>query len=604
MLDHAVTHSFSRMVSQTDISLPRRLIRLPRPATGVVLLAALLISGLLWISNIVLTDRYTATLAERALVRSTLHSSAVSQQLTNYQVATALMAQDRTLVAGLSGGAVDRTLFHLASLQAETGVEALYLYSGTGTLIANSVPEGSPLNHASAPYFQAALDQDASIFAMVTINEGDQRFLFSRRIIVGGRILGVLVAEVDLTPLQRDWAEGRDQVFVTNSEDIILLSTRTDWRFRALAPFLDAAAVPRNVSRMNLLPMLNLDWNGDVPTVEIEGIEYLRVQRTLDFRGWRLTYLAPLQDVKARVNGVLALEVMIFSILAALTFYITARRAARQSERIRRESEELRALNARLTQEIEERMRVEQSLEIAERSLEQSSKLAALGQMSAAIAHELNQPLAAMKTYIAGAALLLRRNRPDEAVASFQRIEDLITRMNALTQQLKSFARKGSKEMVEVDMRTVVTESLAIMSPQIGQRHAVITRVLPDQPVLVKGDALRLEQIFINLMRNALDAMQGDPEPKITVELFAGEKLARAQVRDAGPGLSGDPSQLFEPFYTTKTAGDGVGLGLAISAQIASDLGGSLSARNGKDGGAVFELSLPLAHTHGKETTS
>ncbi|MGB0498738.1 MAG: sensor histidine kinase, partial [Rubricella sp.] len=407
-------------------------------------------------------------------------------------------------------------------------------------------------------------------------------------------VIGLLVSVIALSPLERNWSAGQDRVFVTSADDIILMSTRDDWRFRALTPFLDAAAVPPGVARRNLLPMLNIGSEGSVPVVAIEGTEYLRVTRPLEFRGWTMTYLAPLSEAQARVGAVLALEVTLFAVLAALTSWVTARRASRQTRRVEQESVELRALNARLTREIEERTRVEQSLAIAERTLEQSSKLAALGQMSAAIAHELNQPLAAMKTYLAGAQLLMKRNRATEAVASFQRIDDLITRMNALTQQLKSFSRKGGTDLKEVDLRTVVLEALSIMAPQIKQRRLEIVRTLPPAPVIVRGDALRLEQIAINLIRNAMDAARARDDARVEIEVIGGEELARMQVRDNGEGITGDPDRLFEPFYTTKEAGDGVGLGLAISAQIAGDLGGALTARNLSEGGALFELSLPL----------
>ena len=129
----------------------------------------------------------------------------------------------------------------------------------------------------------------------------------------------------------------------------------------------------------------------------------------MPFRGWRLVTFTAYDSVRERVNGVLALEIMGFAILLALTFYLLSRRAWSQSVFFQRESAELRLLNARLQREIAERERVQKDLAVAEQTLAQSSKLAALGEMSAAVSHELNQPLAAMKTYLAGARLLLQR---------------------------------------------------------------------------------------------------------------------------------------------------------------------------------------------------
>jgi two-component system C4-dicarboxylate transport sensor histidine kinase DctB len=257
-----------------------------------------------------------------------------------------------------------------------------------------------------------------------------------------------------------------------------------------------------------------------------------------------------------------------------------------------RESAELRQLNKRLQREIAERERVQETLAVAEQTLEQSSKLAALGEMAAAVSHELNQPLAAMKTYLAGARLLLTRARPDEALSSFGRIDDLIERMGAITRQLKSYARKGAEELSPVNMGDALASSLSMMEPQLRQRQVEITRIVPDTPVEVMGDRMRIEQVMVNLLRNALDATKSERHPQVDIILSAGE-TATLTVRDNGPGIA-DKDALFEPFYTTKLPGEGVGLGLAISSGIVNDLGGRLTARDGQAGGAVFEMSLPI----------
>jgi two-component system C4-dicarboxylate transport sensor histidine kinase DctB len=212
--------------------------------------------------------------------------------------------------------------------------------------------------------------------------------------------------------------------------------------------------------------------------------------------------------------------------------------------------------------------------------------------MSAAVSHELNQPLAAMKTYLAGARLLLTRNRPDETMSSFQRIDDLIERMSAITKQLKSYARHSGDSFAPVNMGDALSSALAMMEPQLRQREIIIDRILPDSPVLVMGDQVRIEQVMVNLLRNAIDATETAEEARIDLILSAGE-TATLTVRDNGSGIS-DQDNLFEPFYTTKQPGDGVGLGLAISSGIVNDLGGRLTARNGSGGGAVFEMQLPI----------
>jgi len=327
----------------------------------------------------------------------------------------------------------------------------------------------------------------------------------------------------------------------------------------------------------------------------------MRLEARIPFRGWRMTSFTTYASVRERVNGVLALELMGFAILLTLAFYALSRRSALRLALFARESAELRRLNVQLQREIAERKRVQEDLAQAEQTLEQSSKLAALGEMSAAVSHELNQPLAAMKTYLAGARLLLRRNRPDEALVSFGRIDELIERMGAITRQLKSYARKGQDALSPVNMGDALASSLSMMEPQLRQRRVQINRVIPPEPTFVMGDRMRIEQVMVNLLRNAIDATKSEREPQVDIILSTGETVTLT-VRDNGPGIE-DLDSLFEPFYTTKQPGDGVGLGLAISSGIVNDLGGRLVARNGQAGGAVFEMQLPTLEDEGTKDT-
>jgi two-component system C4-dicarboxylate transport sensor histidine kinase DctB len=192
---------------------------------------------------------------------------------------------------------------------------------------------------------------------------------------------------------------------------------------------------------------------------------------------------------------------------------------------------------------------------------------------------------------------LVRRNRHQEALTSFTRIDDLIERMGAITKQLKSYARNGREDFPPVELGGALGSALSMMEPQLRQRRVKISRIVPDDPVMVMGDQVRIEQVMVNLLRNALDATKAEDDPEIELMLTAGE-TATLTVRDNGPGIE-DLDSLFEPFYTTKQPGDGVGLGLAISSGIVNDLGGRLMARNGQgpdgqDRGAVFEMQLPI----------
>jgi two-component system C4-dicarboxylate transport sensor histidine kinase DctB len=327
----------------------------------------------------------------------------------------------------------------------------------------------------------------------------------------------------------------------------------------------------------------------------LRGEAVLRSEIRVPFRGWRMVSFTRYDSVRERVNAALALVLTGFALLLALTFYLVSRKAWTQSALFQRESQDLRALNARLQREIATRVRMQKDLAVAEQTLAQSAKLASLGEMSASVSHELNQPLAAMKTYLAGARLLLKRKRTEEALASFQRIDDLIDRMGAIARTLKSFARKGGEAFAPIDLRTCLADALTMMEPMLRDSRVLVVRTVPPEPVIIMGDTVRVEQVILNLLRNAVDATKVVNAPQINVIISQGE-TANLTVRDNGPGIS-DIDSLFEPFYTTKAPGQGVGLGLAISSGIVTDHGGRLTAMNAPEGGAVFEAEFPRHET-------
>jgi two-component system C4-dicarboxylate transport sensor histidine kinase DctB len=500
-----------------------------------------------------------------------------------------LLSQDPALIGALNSGDFANSSQRLISFLEEIGAASFLLLDESGRAVAATDRTLLGSSHRSLPYFYDALVAADTVFSSFDQESGGVVFAYSRKITSERAQIGVIVVTVDLAKFERSWAGISDAVLVTDSAGSIILATEPRWRGRSVEQALAAQSAPSAIERAI---KATSDWSFLPPDAYILGEAVLRSDARIPFQGWQITSFTTYQSVRDQVNGVLALEIMALAIVLALGFYLLSRRAMFRSRLFQRESAELRQLNTRLQQEIAERKRAQESLQMAEQTLEQSSKLAALGEMSAAVSHELNQPLAAMKTYLAGARLLLRRNRPEEALSSFQRIDDLIERMGAITRQLKSYARKGTQALEPLDAREVLSSALSMMEPQLKQRSIEILRNVPAQPVMVRVDRLRLEQVLINLFRNAMDATRDVADPRMTLILSAGE-TATFTVRDNGHGIA-DLDTLFEPFYTTKAPGDGVGLGLAISSGIVNDLGGSLTARNGSDGGAVFEVKLPV----------
>ena len=546
----------------------------------------------IYISNSLLTERFTERTRGAAEVRLALYSANLLSELQRNSIVPQLLARDPALIGALNSGDYTQSTARLLSFVDEIGAASLVLMDTDGRIVAATNRERLGQNQRNQQSFVDALRSNITTFTVDEREEGGFNFTYSRRVEDNGQSIGVVSVGVDLAKLERSWAGISDAVMVLDSLGNAILATEPRWRGRseeeALTLLDPLVAIDRALRGTP-------DWSALPIDVYLRGDGVMRQEVRVSFQGWRVVSFTTFQSVRERVNAILALEIMGFAILLAGLFWFLSRRSNLAARMFQLETAELRQLNRRLQQEIAERKKVEKDLEVAEQTVAQTSKLAALGEMSAAVSHELNQPLAAMKTYLAGARLLISRERPDEAVVAVGRIDSLIDRMGAITKQLKSYARKGSDRLEPVDVKDALQSSLSMMEPQLRQRQVAITRTLPDEPVMIYADRMRLEQVIVNLLRNALDATKMSPDPNIEILLAQGD-VVRLSVRDNGSGIE-DLDELFEPFYTTKAPGDGTGLGLAISSGIVNDFGGRLTARNAIKGGAVFEVELPILGT-------
>lgn len=555
------------------------------------LAASILLTALvIWASHSYLTRSFAEDQNADSTVRATLYAGSIQSTIQRHSVVPLLLARDPILILALKTGQYAGAEERLAAFKEELGAGSIFLLDTEGRIVAASDERPREAYEGDKAYFNLARADAGTVFSITENDDGGYSFHHARRVMQDDKFLGVVVVTVNLGLNEEGWRRQGVKIVVTDSDDQVLLASEPTWRHQTLTNLL-APGEDRSPVRRALQDARKSF--GAPAYVYIAGTPHLVTEVPVGWRNWRLTYFATLDGVRAQVNAVLSLIIMVLALLLAAAFYVLSRRTRTENRRIQRESEELRVLNRRLSSEIAARQRVERNLKEAEQSLEQASKLAALGQMSAAVSHELNQPLAAMKTYLAGARLLLNRRRPEEALTSFQRIDDLIERMGGITRQLKSYARKGDVDVEPVDLRDSVRAALSMMAPQLGRMAVRILTTLPSEPAVVNADPLRLEQIIVNLLRNALDAVRGREDREIRILLVEGETIL-LQIADNGPGLR-EPDKLFEPFYTTKKPGEGLGLGLAISAGFAAELGGRLVARNAPDGGAVFELLLPRA---------
>lgn len=565
----------------------------------VLLVFCVLIAGVtLWITNTFLTDRFTQSIRNKSELRLTFYSGNLQSELQRNSIVPKLLAQDPELIGALNSQDFSRSTQRLISFVEEIGAASLTLLDRDGRTVASTDRNDLGSLNREKAFFVDALRSNETVFTLRPLETGGVKFYYSRRVEFQNRLIGVILAEVDLHKFERAWAGISDAIIVMDSTGTIILATDPQWRGLTET---EALARKPPKTAMEQAMQLTVDWTGYGMDTYLQGEAVMRMDGRVPFRGWQIASFTAYSSVREKVNGILALEIMGFALFMAALLYLANRRATVRLKLFEDESANLRRLNDRLQREIAEREKVQKNLEVAEQSLAQSSKLAALGEMAAAVSHELNQPLAAMKTYIAGAGLLLKRNRPDEALAAFVRIDSLIERMGAITRQLKSYARKGSESFEPVDMYAALASSLSMMEPQLKHSNIRLEQVISEKSVIVMGDRVRIEQVLINLLRNAVDAVKGVNKPEIEIILSKGETVTLS-VRDNGQGIR-DLELLFEPFHTTKKAGEGVGLGLAISSGIVKDLGGRLTARNSTQGGAVFEVQLPVFNENNIENS-
>ncbi|MGA0429928.1 MAG: sensor histidine kinase, partial [Paracoccaceae bacterium] len=522
----------------------------------VVLFIFLLISIVtLWVSNAWLTERFSESMRNKLEVRLTLYSGNLKSELQRNSIVPKLLARDQELIGALHSQDFSTSTQRLIDFVDEIGAASLMLLDKDGRTVASTDRNNLGSMHREKAFFVEATRSNETVFTIVPQETGGVDFYYSRRIEFQNRFIGVVSVEVDLHKFERAWAGISDSIMVIDSEGKIILATDPRWRGVSET---EALAKRPAETALSQAVQFTAGLTGYRDSTYVQGEAVMRIAGRVPFRGWQIVSFTAFSSVREKVNSILALEVMGFTLMLAMIFYLVNRRTRVRLKIFENESAELRRLNERLQREIAEREKVQKTLEVAEQSLEQSSKLAALGEMAAAVSHELNQPLAAMKTYLAGAGLLLSRNRPDETLSAFHRIDDLIERMGAITRQLKTYARKGSETFSPVDMSAALSSSLSMMEPQLKHSNIRLEKVISEQSVVVIGDRVRLEQVLINLLRNAVDAVKTVPDPVIEIMLSRGETVTLS-VRDNGSGIE-ELDLLFEPFHTTKKDGDGVGL--------------------------------------------
>jgi two-component system, NtrC family, C4-dicarboxylate transport sensor histidine kinase DctB len=521
---------------------------------------------------------------------------------------------------------------YLQGVNATAGAANLYVLDTSGVGLAASdwkdagTPVGADLSFR--PYVKEALARGRGRFYGVGITSKRAGYYLSYALNQDGRTRGVAAVKVDLEEAERAWKNLPGEVLLVDQRGVVMLATRNGWKFRPLAPLapdvLAEIAVARPYGDAALQPV---DWRepvgdgGNPALLSADGVEYLSSMRTLPRTGWRLIALDEAAPARVAALGLSITAALAMAVLLLLaTVWWQRQRAIRQrlasqdalqaahdtleTKVVERTAELLNAVG-RLADEVETRKRMEANLRATQSELVHAGKMAALGQMSAGMVHELNQPLGALRTLSDNACVLLDQERVGDVRGNLQRIGHLVDRLGRLTRQLKVFAHKAEPPSESVSLQRVIANARFMVAQRLRESGVEASVQVQYAGLAALADEARLEQVLVNLLGNAIDAMADSPQRLLRVEAGVSPQATDSctiRVTDTGPGIRADIlPRLFEPFVTSKPAGAGLGLGLMISAHIVRELGGSLQARNLEGGGASFTIELKLAPS--KETS-
>ena len=563
-----------------------------------------------------------------------LYAASLDSALGKYEYLPAVAALRDEVVALLRnpGPKLEHAVnVYLSEVNADAHSAVLYVLDRRGHTLASSNwnEEASfvGMDLGYRPYVRDALDHGAGRFYGIGTTSGKPGFYHSQAIRDQGEVIGVAVVKVSLDHVENAWSDGSDVALVVDASGVVFLASDPDWKFKTYEPLLPAAAAAIESSRqyasVQLTPLRiavqspPIDGARIVATGPDESSHrYLELVHATPEPTWRLMLLMDYAPVRALIRNTVAFTTIALAFVILLFLFVYQRRRAIQvglaaqealqqaydelERKVAERTADLVATNAQLNREIAERERAELVLREAQDALIHAGKMAVLGQMSAGITHELNQPLAALRTLSDNARVLLTTNRIDDVRKNLTLISQLTERMGKITGQLKAFARKSALQLCRVSVRRALGNVQALLERRLRDEQIVFTQDVPADDVTVWADANRLEQVLVNLVVNALDSMKIVSLRHLDIVVRERGDRASITVRDTGPGIAKEVlPRLFEPFVTTKEPGAGLGLGLAISSGIIGEFSGSLVAANRPEGGAEFTIELALAReTH------
>lgn len=587
-------------------------------------LAAMLVAGVLFAAGRYGRERAYEALQVRAKGNAELNAVLLRTVLEKQRSLPFVLSQDRDVISALSSGS--DSMFKLIdgkleSLIPGTRAAVIYLLDAKGLAVASSnwrePTSFVGIDYSFRPYYtRAVATGSAEHYALGTISKRPGLYI-SRRIDGPSGLLGVIVVKVEFDELEADWRRNSDPTFVTDQRGIVLVTSLPEWRFLTQGNVPAEQKAPMRESlQFGNAPLEPLPINPAFPSQEpdivkarlpgnTEEDEFVRVKTSVPTTNWTVQLLTPSKAAAAEATRTaVSLSLLALAFLFGLSAFILHRRGlalrrARDQEAARLELErrvaertaDLSAAHAELLMQSEERQKTEAKLQTVQQELVQANRLAILGQVTAGVAHEINQPVAAIRAYADNAQAFLGRSEISSVGANLKSIAGLTERIGSITDELRTFSRKGTGETGAIAVSDVIEGALLLLGSRFRQRVGQITTEAPPPDIKVHGNRIRLEQVLINLMQNALEATDGGPESRISLRYAVSAEEVALIVSDNGPGIPDSIMQaLFTPFNTSKDRG--LGLGLVISHDIIAEYDGRIDVES-SSAGTIFTVHLP-----------
>lgn len=587
----------------------------------ILLIALAMLAGAVAIAGRLAANQAAGDLRDGALAALPLAAGTLTGEIEKQRLVPLVLARDDAVRDALRrAGKTQETALDnkLRAIAADASASAIYVIDTAGIAISAS-NAGEPgsfvgIDYNFRHYFTDAMVKGAaSQYGLGTISGRPGLYLASR-VDDGNTPLGVAVLKVELDGVEANWRSSGFVVFVTDERGVVLATSRPEWRFHALAPLsaADAATAHEQLqlaeARFEPLPIRRGAGDG-LATIDDAGKPRRFVEVVQDLPGavpgWRLWLLTPADAALTSAANTARLTTLLALLLTGLLAYVLLRR--RRARRLRQEAlarmnaelesrvstrtAELTRSNAALAGEIAERENAEAKVRRLRDDLAQANRLSILGQIAAGVAHEINQPVAAIRTYAENAGRFLHGGKVESVSGNLTSIVSMTERIGAITGTLRTFARRPGVAASPLPVREAIDGALSLLSGRIRDSGVTIVKPRGTASPMVMASRIRLEQILVNLLQNALDALKDRPDPRIEIELAERDDRVLVSVRDNGPGLGPEAAgNLFMPFQTTKEKG--LGLGLVISQEIAQELGGTLRLDPDSTKGASFTIDL------------